>query len=314
LWNENSRYRGLLTKNRFSQALIVIIVLGLTFSSFFVSVFGLEPPATENPCAVYNSEWRLTVGGYTNSLNLSINDLATMPKTSRYGELSCEGAFIESGNWTGVSLAFLLNESGIDPQAVTVGFQATDGYQVFFPMGAAMNGNMIIAYELDGLPLQEVLRLVVPGANGDVWISNIVSIGTLTVAVQTGAMNSRLPIPSPSQIPTLPLPVTPKPTKALTPTPVVTLSPTPEQTSTLPPSIVPTPQIQKPSTPKETFSLSPSQSPQEQATLGLALPWGDIFILTAILGATFAVGLAALFSITKKSRISQKTTPTTTTE
>ena len=236
-----------------------------------------------------------------------------MPKTSRYAELSCEGEFVEAGNWTGVSLAFLLNEAGIDPQAVTVAFQASDEYQVFFPIGTAMSGNMIIAYEFDCVPLQEALRLVVPGANGDVWISNIVSIGTLTVAVQTGSMNIS-PIPALGQILKLPPPITPKPTKALTPTPVVTLSPTPEQTSVPPPSAEPTPQIQKPSTPEPTFSLSPSQSPQEQATLGLALPWGAIFILTAILGATLAVGLAALFSITKKYRIPQKTTPTTTTE
>ena len=291
-----------------------MIVLGLTFSSFFVGVFGLEPPATENPSSIYDSGWRLIVSGYTNSLNLSISDLATMPKTSVYAELSCEGAFIAAGNWTGVSLAFLLNETGIDPQAVTVVFQAYDGYKVFFPIGAAVNGSMIIAYELNGDPLQETLRLVVPGANGAYWISNIDSIGTTTTEVQTGAMNNLLPIYSSRQPLNSPPPITPKPTEVLTPTPFVTLQPTPEQTSTPPPSVEPTPQIQKPSTPTPTLSLSPSQSPQEQTALGSAPPWAAVFSLIAILGVTLAVGITARFSIAKKHRISQETTETTTTE
>jgi DMSO/TMAO reductase YedYZ molybdopterin-dependent catalytic subunit len=47
---------------------------------------------------------------------------------------------------------------------------------VSMPINMAMRQDIIVAYELNGSPLSETLRLVVPGANGNGWISMITSI------------------------------------------------------------------------------------------------------------------------------------------
>jgi DMSO/TMAO reductase YedYZ molybdopterin-dependent catalytic subunit len=99
-----------------------------------------------------------------------------MPKTIVSADLSCYGNLISSGAWGGVKLVDILNQAGIDPSVATVDFTAQDGYSVSIPINTAMRTDIIIAYDLDGAPLTEVLRLVVPEANGNVWIAKITSI------------------------------------------------------------------------------------------------------------------------------------------
>jgi cell division septation protein DedD len=57
-----------------------------------------------------------------------------------------------------------------------VDLKASDGYVVSLPIATAMRSDVIVAYSLDGAPLGETLRLVVPSANGNIWISSITSI------------------------------------------------------------------------------------------------------------------------------------------
>jgi len=70
----------------------------------------------------------------------------------------------------------LLNQAGIDPSVATVDFIAQDGYSVSIPINTAMRSDIIVAYDLDSAQLNEVLRLVVPEANGNIWIARITSI------------------------------------------------------------------------------------------------------------------------------------------
>jgi outer membrane biosynthesis protein TonB len=48
--------------------------------------------------------------------------------------------------------------------------------QFEIPLQVAIQPSVIIAYEVDGLPLSEMLRLVLPGENGNQWIALITSI------------------------------------------------------------------------------------------------------------------------------------------
>ena len=99
-----------------------------------------------------------------------------MPKTVVYAELYCDGALTTYGNWSGVLLSYLLTQAQATPEVGSIQFVASDGYRVAIPINLAMEPQIIIAYEKDGQPLTEGLRLILPGANGAAWIAKITSI------------------------------------------------------------------------------------------------------------------------------------------
>jgi hypothetical protein len=106
----------------------------------------------------------------------SYTQLFEMPKTVVYAELYCDGALTTYGNWSGVLLSYLLTQAQATPEVGSIQFVASDGYRVAIPINLAMQPQIIIAYEKDGQPLTEGLRLIIPGANGGAWIAMITSI------------------------------------------------------------------------------------------------------------------------------------------
>jgi hypothetical protein len=111
-------------------------------------------------------------------LNLSWAEIVAMPKTTVNAALVCVDAprtALMEGNWTGIKLRFLLEEAKISAQAIKVGFYAADGYSTDLTVETAMRDDVILAYEIDGAPLND-LRLVVPGKWGYKWISQVISI------------------------------------------------------------------------------------------------------------------------------------------
>jgi DMSO/TMAO reductase YedYZ molybdopterin-dependent catalytic subunit len=146
----------------------MILTPGLTNASANLSV---EPISTIYP------EWNLVVTGYVeNPLNFSWTDIAVLPQTTVNADLICvdwPDQVLMSGNWTGVKLKLLLEIAGISPQAMKVGFFATDNFSTDLTLETAMREDIIIAYELNGIPLGEEVRLVVPGKWGYKWIHHI---------------------------------------------------------------------------------------------------------------------------------------------
>lgn len=114
--------------------------------------------------------------GVNNSVSLSLSDIYAMPKTTVYSDLSCYGRLIETGLWGGVSLRELLAEAGYREQTANLQFYASDGYTFSLKLSDDISPSVIVAYELEGNPLPEILRLVIPDANGEAWISKITSI------------------------------------------------------------------------------------------------------------------------------------------
>jgi hypothetical protein len=140
----------------------------------------------------------------------SYDQLSEMPKTSVYAELYCDGALATYGNWSGVLLSYLLTQAHATPEVGSIQFVASDGYRVAIPVSLAMQPQIIIAYEKDGQPLIEGLRLIIPGANGASWIALITSITMSTsgadnpedVSVGTPKINNVPTQSSPTQTPT----------------------------------------------------------------------------------------------------------------
>jgi len=123
------------------------------------------------------TQWNLqiiTLNGTTT--NLTYEDLLALPQITVTSGLYCYGNIVASGDWQGARLSDILNQAGVDQSVLSIDFRANDGYSVSMPINMAMRQDIIVAYELNGSPLPETLRLVVPGANGNSWISMITSI------------------------------------------------------------------------------------------------------------------------------------------
>jgi hypothetical protein len=113
-----------------------------------------------------------------NTYNFTIEQLMEMPPTTEYAELYCYGNLLTRGTWTGIQLSVLLDKINIGPDVASVQFEAQDKYTITIPITLANAPQTIIAYQRDGAPLAEGLRLILPGFNGASWIAQIVSIST----------------------------------------------------------------------------------------------------------------------------------------
>lgn len=217
--------------------LLLTATILLSFSSL-LRVSALETSNTTISTASVNSASTLRIdifdsNGISNSVGLSLDDLYAMPKTAVYSDLSCYGRLIESGMWSGVSLRVLLAEAGYTEQKANLQFYASDGYTTALTLSDDTSQDaIIVAYELQGSPLPEILRLVIPNANGAAWISKITSISINAPSypvspnpdaaqiivnkprLQQQSTNQPFPTPEPTVQPT-PQPTIPSPTNQI---------------------------------------------------------------------------------------------------
>lgn len=259
-------------EKRLGQISLLVIIFVLIWFSSTMRVLGTEFSRAPTDIATGNSEWRLLVNGSVyHTLNLTFNELVAMPNTTEYAELYCEDQFVASGKWTGVRLGFVLEKAGLYQQADTVKFYAQDGYSTRISITEANRGDVILAYEKDGEPLSEKLRLVVPGANGAIWISMIIEITVEWVPVS---------IPESTTSPTH------------------NQSPTPQQSPTPHPSLTPQPENQSATRP--IIQPSNNQPVQQQDFLGSSLPIEYGYGIVAVIVVAIAAATGYLYSKRKK--------------
>jgi DMSO/TMAO reductase YedYZ molybdopterin-dependent catalytic subunit len=132
-----------------------------------------------------------------NTTTITYDQLLALPQTTEEAALYCYGSIVTGGFWTGVRISDLLSQIGADSSVSSIGFGASDGYRVVIPIEVARQTDVIIAYQKDYTPLGEGYRLVIPYANGAVWISQITSISLSTEVVpvpqsQTPALTDSL--------------------------------------------------------------------------------------------------------------------------
>jgi DMSO/TMAO reductase YedYZ molybdopterin-dependent catalytic subunit len=157
-------------KTLFSTATAIILIM-----LFVVSSASVLKPTAKAESDTSESQLRIT-GLVEHQLNLSLTELEAMPQTTVYAAILCVDSpdrVVEEGNWVGVRLSLLLEAAGVSPTAVKVAFYASDGYSTDLTVETAEREDVILAYEKDGVPLSEQLRLVVPGKWGYKWISQI---------------------------------------------------------------------------------------------------------------------------------------------
>jgi len=172
-----------LTKVQASVIAVIIVAAVVAGVAYYLSssASAANPSPTSMPAKDY--EWRLLVDGLVQSpLNLSLEEIAAMPRSTVNAELYClpavgsSGVLVDHGNWTGVRLGLILEKAGVSLEAVKVAFYAEDGFTTDLTITTAMREDIILAYEKDGEPLPEKLRLAVPGMWGYKWIKWLIRI------------------------------------------------------------------------------------------------------------------------------------------
>ncbi|MBP1705871.1 MAG: putative sulfite oxidase [Chloroflexi bacterium] len=157
--------------------------------------------------AVEPDGWRLRVDGLVGSrVELTLEEIRARPRLSLPVTLECAGngrarlrprpvsqpwllEAIGTAEWTGTPLRLLLEEVGIGPGATEVVFTGVDrgiqggeeqGYARSLRLADALRSEVLLAYEMNGEPLQPQhgfpLRLVVPGWYGMASVKWLASI------------------------------------------------------------------------------------------------------------------------------------------
>jgi hypothetical protein len=125
---------------------VLFVLTSFTYNS-------IPPAKSATPTEI---GWQLTVTGLVEKpLNLNWIEIVAMTRSSVEANLICvdfPGQIVMQGNWTGVKLRTLLEEAKPLPSAIKVGFYAADGYSTDLTAGTAMRDDIILAYEKDGFP------------------------------------------------------------------------------------------------------------------------------------------------------------------
>ncbi len=138
------------------------------------------------PSNIDIKKWRLEVTGLVNNdLELSYEELTSMPVIEQYSTLECisnslGGSSISTALWKGVLLKTVLDQAQINPEAVFIVFRCRDGYDVGIPIDRGPHNDVILAYEMNGVRLPDdhgyPIRVITPGIYGMMnpkWITRI---------------------------------------------------------------------------------------------------------------------------------------------
>jgi sulfane dehydrogenase subunit SoxC len=155
------------------------------------------------------ASWRLAVDGEVErQLSLSLDELRALPALEVAATMECAGngraglspnvesqpwlnEAVGTGAWRGVRVRDVLDESGLREGAEEVLFsgldrgiedEAVQSYERSLPLDEALRDDVILAYELNGVPLPPQhgfpLRLIVPGWYG---MTSVKWLGRITV-------------------------------------------------------------------------------------------------------------------------------------
>jgi hypothetical protein len=277
-------------RNRVRETALLFMLCMIALSGA-CNVFGQDTTPTPPD---YTSSWILIFDGAVNRpLSLSVGDLEALPKTEAYGSIYCDRNLVTQGTWGGVLVSYLVNQAGLAPDATNLEFRAYDGYIIKVSAKTASEQGFIIAYEMDGQPLNEALRLVVPGYPGNFWISQINEIrATISTNYDIGpVVPTPTPPPTPLSFKTMPTLPPPRPT----PTPEPTEMPTASATAS-----TPTPQT---SSGSNTSQLADQQMQQEPSPVQNPTTSSDLLILATIV--TAAIGVSLLLFKRKSKQVTK---------
>jgi DMSO/TMAO reductase YedYZ molybdopterin-dependent catalytic subunit len=146
------------------------------------SIGDFRENSIKGPQYINESTYRLTITGLVNkTVEFSYADVINgFQKYQKVITLHCVEGWSVTILWEGFLLKDLLNEAGINPEAVIVIFHAYDGYSTSLPLNYILDNNILIAYKMNGLTLPPErgfpFELVAESKYGYKWIKWITEI------------------------------------------------------------------------------------------------------------------------------------------
>ena len=146
------------------------------------SISDFRENSIKGPQYINESTYRLTITGLVNkTVEFSYADVINgFQKYQKVITLHCVEGWSVTILWEGFLLKDLLNEAGINPEAVIVIFHAYDGYSTSLPLNYILDNNILIAYKMNGLTLPPErgfpFELVAESKYGYKWIKWITEI------------------------------------------------------------------------------------------------------------------------------------------
>jgi DMSO/TMAO reductase YedYZ molybdopterin-dependent catalytic subunit len=147
---------------------------------FFRVDINLEPPNIDA------ASWRLVVKGLVqNPTSYTLADLVTMPTVTQAVTIACisnsvGGSLIGGNYWTGVPLKTILDQVGLQSNALAVSIGSADGYYESLPMAEAMDERTLLVYAMNGQALTAKhgypMRIYIPnhfGMKQPKWITGL---------------------------------------------------------------------------------------------------------------------------------------------
>jgi DMSO/TMAO reductase YedYZ molybdopterin-dependent catalytic subunit len=148
--------------------------------NFYRIDINLQPPSIDP------ATWRLDVGGMVDRpLRLSLDELRAMPAVSQMITLECisnrlGGDLISTSLWTGVPLAYVLQQAGMRAAAKAVHIRAADGFYESVGTADIRDPRTLLVYAMNSVPLPEAhgfpLRIYIPNRHGmkqPKWITEL---------------------------------------------------------------------------------------------------------------------------------------------
>jgi len=107
------------------------------------------------PQHINNSTYRLTVTGLVNkTLEFTYGQvLESFQNYQKVITLHCVDGWSVKILWEGFLVKDLLNQAGVDPNATTVIFYASDGYSTALPLDYLSSNDILIAYKMNDVTL-----------------------------------------------------------------------------------------------------------------------------------------------------------------
>ncbi len=135
------------------------------------NAFPVTSWVADDPAPVDADDWTLTVeGAVAEPVELGYRELAD--DDERRALLDCTSGWYSEHDWTGVSVASLLDAVDPDTDAAWVSFRSVTGYRWSLPIEEAREA--LLATRVDGERLSHghgfPLRLVAPGRRGFQWV------------------------------------------------------------------------------------------------------------------------------------------------
>ena len=152
----------LVNKSRISLTLFILISILMTACA---SEFKNENNI--NPVSV-------TIIGEGIDISITSENIKTYPEVSRTTSSTSSSGEVKKHSLKGVLLNDILKEKSISQKYYkSIRAIASDNYEIDIPKDILNNREVIIAYEIDGEPLKNELRIVVPEERSMYWVKNL---------------------------------------------------------------------------------------------------------------------------------------------